>query len=61
MQTILTLDIGTTGTKAALIDRAGQLLATGYADYPTYRQAGNIVEQEPEDWWRATITALSQL
>ncbi len=61
MQTILTLDIGTTGTKAALIDRTGQLLATGYADYPTYRQAGNIVEQEPEDWWRATISALTQL
>lgn len=61
MQTILTLDIGTTGSKAALIDRAGKILATGYADYPTYSAAGNIIEQDPEDWWKATIFAINQL
>ncbi|MFN8439536.1 MAG: FGGY-family carbohydrate kinase [Caldilineaceae bacterium] len=61
MDTLLTLDIGTTGTKAALISRSGQILATGYADYPTYSEAGNIVEQDPEDWWRATLSAIQQL
>ena len=61
MNLILALDIGTTGTKAALIDRAGQLLATGYADYPTYYNEGNVVEQEPADWWRAACAALAQI
>jgi xylulokinase len=61
MDMIIALDIGTTGTKAALVDRAGQLLATGYADYPTYASVGGVVEQEPEDWWHATCLALAQL
>lgn len=60
-ETIIALDIGTTGTKAALVDRAGRLLATGYADYPTYTADGGVVEQEPADWWRATCAALAQL
>ena len=61
MNLILALDIGTTGTKAALVDRAGHLLATGYADYPTYHSESNVVEQEPEDWWRAACVALAQV
>ena len=61
MNLILALDIGTTGTKAALVDREGYLLTTGYVDYPTYHGEGNVVEQEPEDRWRATCTALDQV
>ena len=61
MGMIIALDIGTTGTKAALVDRAGQLLATGYADYPTFASMGGVVEQEPEGWWHATCLALAQL
>jgi xylulokinase len=60
-ETIIALDIGTTGTKAALVDGAGRLLATGYADYPTYTASGGVVEQEPADWWRATCAALAEL
>lgn len=58
---IIALDIGTTGTKAALVDRGGRLLATGYADYPTHTANGGVVEQDPADWWRATCTALVQM
>ncbi|MCX6046288.1 MAG: FGGY-family carbohydrate kinase [Chloroflexi bacterium] len=61
MNLILALDIGTTGTKAALIDREGQFIGIGYADYLTYHGAGNVVEQEPADWWRATCAALAQV
>lgn len=61
MPTILALDIGTTGTKAALVDQAGYVLASGYAGYPTYTRAGNVVEQAPEDWWQATCLALAQI
>lgn len=58
---ILAVDIGTTGAKAALVGRDGAVLASGYADYPLFTGEGNVVEQEPEDWWRATCQALDQL
>ncbi len=58
---IVAVDIGTTGAKAALVGRDGVVLASGYAGYPLLTGDGNVVEQEPEDWWRATCTALAQL
>ncbi len=61
MSTIIALDIGTTGTKAALVDQAGRLLASSYAGYPTHTRAGNVVEQAPEDRWQATCLALAQI
>lgn len=60
MQAIIAIDVGTTGTKAALIDRGGRILASGYEGYET-RTAGGVVEQEPGDWWAATCTALAQM
>lgn len=60
MQSIVALDIGTTGVKTALVDRHGRIIASGYAQYSTYAD-GNRVEQEPEAWWRATVEALATL
>jgi xylulokinase len=60
MDGIVALDIGTTGVKAALVDRHGRISAAGYAQYPTYTD-GNRVEQDPEAWWRATGAALAAL
>jgi xylulokinase len=60
MDNIVALDIGTTGVKAALVDRRGQIVESGYAGYPTFTD-GNRVEQEPEAWWRATGEALAAL
>jgi len=61
MDTILAIDIGTTGAKAALVNRAGAILAAALATYPTYTAAGNVVEQNPPDWWEATCRALHDL
>lgn len=61
MKTLLALDIGTSGTKATLVTRAGELLATGYAGYPTHTPAPNRAEQNPADWWEATVAAVAQL
>ena len=60
METLVALDIGTTGVKAALVNRAGQIVASGYAQYPTFSDGGQI-EQSPDDWWRATGEALAEL
>ncbi|MFO7631161.1 MAG: FGGY family carbohydrate kinase [Caldilinea sp.] len=61
MDTILAIDIGTTGAKAALVNRDGALLASALATYPTHTAAGNIVEQTPQEWWDATCHALHDI
>lgn len=61
MQAIVAIDIGTTGAKATLVGRDGKILASGYATYATQTAAGGIVEQNPDDWWRATCVALAQM
>jgi xylulokinase len=61
MDTILAIDIGTTGAKAALVGRDGLPLASALASYPTYTAAGNVVEQAPHDWWDATCRALHDI
>lgn len=60
MDGIVALDIGTTGVKAALLDRQGRVVASGYAQYATFA-GGNRIEQEPEAWWQATGEALAAL
>jgi xylulokinase len=58
---ILTLDIGTTGAKAALIDSDGAVLRSSTRTYQTTLAAGNHVEQSPDDWWQAAINAIREL
>ncbi|HEV7277586.1 MAG TPA: xylulokinase [Devosiaceae bacterium] len=60
--TYLGIDIGTSGVKAMLIDRAGQPLAdaTAPAVEPVRPQPG-WSEQNPADWWQATLAAVDQL
>ena len=61
MEGIVAVDIGTTGAKAALVNRAGALVAQGFAGYATHTAAGGVVEQESEAWWQATCEALQAL
>ena len=55
---LLGVDVGTTGTKAALFNPEGELIALGEAEYSCKYLPGNRVEQNPEDWWGATCTAI---
>ncbi|MBX3082198.1 MAG: hypothetical protein KF716_11250 [Anaerolineae bacterium] len=57
----LAFDIGTTGTKAALIDGDGHTLRSAYRDYPTHTAESGVVEQEAALWWRAVIEAVREL
>lgn len=60
--TYLGIDIGTSGVKALLIDRAGQPLgeATAKAVEPVRPHPG-WSEQNPADWWSATLEAIDKL
>jgi len=55
---LLGVDVGTTATKAVLVDSAGHIISQGRAEYPTkYLQAG-WVEQDPNDWWLSFCQAV---
>ena len=56
---LLGVDVGTTATKAVLVDSTGHIISQGRAEYPTkYLQAG-WVEQDPNDWWKSFCDAVA--
>ncbi len=59
MQALLGIDLGTTGVKAALfaIDD-GRTLASAFVDYPLYHPHPGWAEQNPAEWWSATVNAI---
>jgi len=52
------IDIGTSATKALLCTERGRVLATASVEYPVHTPRPGWSEQEPEDWWRATIKTI---
>ncbi len=59
MQALLGIDLGTTGVKAALFAaNDGHVLATAFVDYPLLHPHPGWAEQDPAQWWQATITAI---
>ncbi len=55
MSAFLGIDIGTSGTKTLAIDETGKILAAAMETYPCYLPKPLWSEQDPEDWWQATI------
>ncbi len=49
------VDIGTSGTKSLLIDPDGNILAESSASYGVAMPKPLWTEQDPEDWWNATV------
>src|SRR6266516_3631076 len=59
MQALLGIDLGTTGVKAALFAAAdGRVISWAFVDYPLVHPHPGWAEQDPEEWWQATITAI---
>jgi xylulokinase len=57
----LAFDVGTTGTKAALIDAQGFVLRSATHSYTTHSAEGGVIEQDAGDWWRAACAAAREL
>src|ERR1700694_5050651 len=59
MHALLGIDLGTTGVKAALFNADnGQTITSAFFEYPLYHPKPGWAEQNPEDWWRATLAAI---
>ncbi|MDR1964597.1 MAG: xylulokinase [Planctomycetaceae bacterium] len=53
--TFLGIDIGTSGTKTLAIDATGKILTSDVQEYPCYAPKPLWSEQNPDDWWDATV------
>ena len=56
---VLGIDVGTTGTKALVIDEKGTVIAGGYKEYKLISD-GVRVTQNAADWWDAAIFAVKE-
>ncbi|MGD9721348.1 MAG: xylulokinase [Pirellulales bacterium] len=55
MSVFLGIDIGTSGTKTLAINPRGKILAEATSLYPSHHPKPLWSEQDPEDWWQATV------
>jgi len=61
MAYLLGIDVGTTGAKALLIDEAGRVVASATTEYPMFTPQPLWAEQNPADWWAATVTSIQRV
>lgn len=59
MAYLLGIDIGTSGTKTVLFDEMGKKLRSKTVEYPLYQPHEGWAEQDPADWWYATVEGIS--
>ncbi len=57
---LLGLDLGTSSLKAVLLTPEGKVVGQGHADYLISRPHPGWAEQDPEAWWQACRTAISE-
>ena len=55
---MLGIDVGTTGSKALLMATDGSVKATVTTEYPMFTPHPLWAEQNPSDWWSATIASI---
>ena len=61
MAYLIGIDVGTTGAKTILLDESGQLHASALEEYPLYTPQPKWAEQNPEDWWWATVKSIQRV
>lgn len=61
MAYLLGLDIGTTSTRALIIDEEGRVVASADDEYPMHTPQPLWAEQDPADWWSAARRAIGKV
>jgi FGGY family of carbohydrate kinases, N-terminal domain len=60
MSCLLGIDLGTSSVKVVTFGVEGALKGVGLAEYPILTPRLGYAEQDPEQWWRATVTAVRE-
>ncbi|MDD3726606.1 MAG: xylulokinase [Candidatus Ratteibacteria bacterium] len=58
---LLGIDVGTTGVKILLIDEDGGIKGSVTEEYPLFTPRPGWAEQNPSDWWTATVKGMREL
>ncbi len=59
MSFMMGIDVGTTGTRAVIVRPDGHVMSATTVDHQPLRMAKpGWAEQDPEDWWQATLLAV---
>ncbi len=55
------IDLGTSAVKLLLVDQKGEILNVVSKEYPISFPKSNWSEQNPADWWNATVDGIKEL
>jgi xylulokinase len=55
------LDVGTSGARAVAVDLRGHVVASASEAYPLSTPRPGWTEQDPEDWWAASLQVLGRV
>jgi len=58
MSYYLGIDVGTSGTKALVMDARAKVLAAATAEHEIHSPRPGYSEQDPDNWWAATVRAV---
>lgn len=61
MKYVIGIDLGTSAVKTILVNQNGKVCAETSKRYPLIQEKAGYSEQNPEDWVRQTIEALTEL
>lgn len=61
MKYILSIDQGTTGSRAILYDRNGKSVASAYREFPQYFPQPGWVEHDPEEIWKSVNDTIQKV
>ncbi|SHH96016.1 xylulokinase [Clostridium grantii] len=57
----LGVDLGTSSVKIVIMDKQGNIVDSISKEYPVYFPKNGWAEQEPTDWWNATLNGIKEL
>lgn len=58
---LIGIDIGTSGTKAVVVDHGGRLLAWAWREYPILTPRAGWAEQDPSEWLAAAAACCAEV